>query len=98
MTTTERGMGWDYQKVAGPIRRAGVGRPCPRCGALMSANRRTRWASTVDHIVPRVFGGSNHPSNLMAVCRLCNFGAGARYRNRRRALIRAVTGNPSRQW
>ena len=28
--------------------------------------------ATVDHIVPRSRGGSGHPSNLAACCRLCN--------------------------
>jgi 5-methylcytosine-specific restriction endonuclease McrA len=42
----------------------------------MQADRRSRFASTVDHIVPRALGGSNHLSNLVAVCRRCNFGAG----------------------
>ena len=99
-TTTERGLGWDFQKVAGPIRRRGVGSPCPKCGVVMVADYRSRFAATVDHVVPRILGGTNDPSNLVAVCRRCNCRAGQHLSTaRKRArVLRAVQANPSRQW
>ena len=32
----------------------------------------TDWASTVDHILPHSFGGTDDPDNLVAACRFCN--------------------------
>jgi 5-methylcytosine-specific restriction endonuclease McrA len=56
---------------------------CRYCGADLPRNREDsefvkmwgRMTSTrthVDHIVPRVHGGSDDPSNLVAACRGCN--------------------------
>ena len=39
------------------------GRACYICGA---------YATTVDHVKPRVEGGSDHPSNLEPCCAPCN--------------------------
>lgn len=99
-STTERGLGWSYERLAGPIRRAAVGRQCPRCGVVMVADRRSRFAATVDHIVPRAEGGLNTPGNLRAVCRRCNCSLGARLGQLRRRRARAVRrlGTPSRVW
>ena len=36
-------------------------------------------AETVDHVVPRAKGGTNHPHNLAAACELCNAAKGDRY-------------------
>ncbi len=38
--------------------------PCELCGAPPP--------STVDHIIPRRFGGTNAPDNLRPLCRSCN--------------------------
>lgn len=35
-------------------------------------------ANTVDHIVPRIMGGTHHPSNLRACCSKCNSAKGDR--------------------
>jgi hypothetical protein len=44
-------------------------RPCLYCG---------HPADTVDHIVPQIAGGGNHPSNLAPACRSCNAAKNAR--------------------
>lgn len=33
---------------------------------------------TIDHKIPRVAGGSNHPDNLVTACKTCNFGKGSK--------------------
>lgn len=43
---------------------------CQACG--------TRRDLTVDHIIPRVAGGSNETENLQTLCRSCNSSKGAR--------------------
>lgn len=50
-------------------------------------------ATTVDHVVPRDAGGTNHPANLRAACRPCNSQAGARYRDGKH-----TTPRTSRPW
>ncbi len=35
------------------------------------------YADTVDHKVPVAAGGTDHPTNLVAACDLCNKGKGA---------------------
>ncbi len=53
------------------LKRAG-GR-CELCGVSMEERR-----LEVDHIIPRSLGGSDDPSNLQALCWLCNANKGAR--------------------
>jgi 5-methylcytosine-specific restriction endonuclease McrA len=54
---------------------------CWYCGADFSRLKRT-----LDHVVPRSRGGSNHPSNLVFACQSCNSEKGSRsledYRHR----------------
>lgn len=102
---TARGLGWDYERLAGPMRRQAVGRQCPRCGVTMTrqVGRETHPSdATIDHRTPRALGGTNTLDNLVAVCRRCNIRAGARLGGlrraaRRRALRRAVAVS-SRSW
>ena len=75
-TTKERGLGWDYERIARVIRRAAVGSGCPKCGVVMGTGRSNPAAATVDHKLPRVLGGTNDPENLWAVCRRCNCRSG----------------------
>jgi 5-methylcytosine-specific restriction endonuclease McrA len=53
------------------------GNQCLRCGSVKRV--------TIDHIVPKVLGGSNKRANLQALCTPCNLWKGARiidYTNR----------------
>lgn len=61
-----------YQKTQGDYRAAmdqAVGDLC--CGYCWEAP-----AQTVDHVIPRSAGGTDDPSNLIAVCRPCNLSKG----------------------
>jgi 5-methylcytosine-specific restriction endonuclease McrA len=51
------------------------GRACWRCGT---------YATTVDHVVAAVLGGSHDLSNLRPACSRCNSSAGASVGNRLR--------------
>jgi 5-methylcytosine-specific restriction enzyme A len=68
-TTTERGLGWSYQRKRQRIleRDRFV---CALCGHP--------GADSVDHVVPRSRGGSNDDSNLRAAHAHCNASRGAR--------------------
>ncbi len=44
--------------------RAALPQVCVRCGATESL--------TLDHIIPRVYGGTNEQSNFQLLCLLCN--------------------------
>jgi len=46
---------------------AGVGEPCPYCGATMR-----RGNVSLDHIIPISRGGSGDDGNLRACCKACN--------------------------
>jgi len=79
---------------------ARYGRACWRCGA---------YATTVDHVVAVVLGGTHDLSNLWPCCQHCNSSAGASVGNRLRprrpltaaqrraiAVKRAEAGTPAR--
>jgi 5-methylcytosine-specific restriction endonuclease McrA len=69
---------------------------------LEAAGWRCQWpgcsnrATTVDHVTPLAYGGSNDPANLRASCQACNSRGGAAIstENRRRRII----GRRSRPW
>lgn len=74
------------------------GRVCYRCGA---------YATTVDHAVPVVLGGTHDLSNLRPACSRCNYSTGAAVGNRLRPRMPPLRqrGAPvarpmrsSRQW
>jgi 5-methylcytosine-specific restriction endonuclease McrA len=73
------------------------GRVCYRCGA---------YATTVDHAVPVVLGGSHSLQNLRPACARCNYSAGASLGNRltprgplwRRKASQAVPWRSARRW
>ena len=50
-------------------------------------------ATTVDHVVPLVLGGTDDPSNLRAACASCNASAGGAL-----STARGRLGTPSRRW
>jgi 5-methylcytosine-specific restriction endonuclease McrA len=68
-TTTERGLGWTYQKKRARIL-ARDGYVCWLCGQPD--------ADSVDHVVPRVHGGDDTDANLRAAHLRCNSSRGAR--------------------
>ena len=64
---------------------------CALCGQLLDfrkgAGRRPNGPS-VDHIVPRVHGGGDEPSNLRLVCTSCNARGGQRIATKRKKAAR----------
>lgn len=52
-----------YRKIRFAVRQGRYG-PCTACGDTNDL--------TVDHRVPLSQGGTNHPSNLVVLCRACN--------------------------
>ena len=64
-TTTERDLGWSYQRKRARIlaRDRGV---CWLCGR--------EGADTVDHVIPRARGGDGSDANLRAAHGACNSG------------------------
>jgi 5-methylcytosine-specific restriction endonuclease McrA len=71
------------RRIAGYVLRRDAYR-CLWCGGT---------ATTVDHVVPRVDGGGDDPSNLIAACEQCNKSKGRRTRP-----SRTITTPPSRDW
>ena len=67
LTTTERGYGWQWQKLREQIlqRDMHLCQPCAREG-------RTTPARQVDHIKPKAKGGTEAPDNLQAICTPCH--------------------------
>jgi 5-methylcytosine-specific restriction endonuclease McrA len=50
------------------------GSRCNICGRKidMRLSGRAKWGPTIDHLVPVIAGGTNHPSNLALAHRHCN--------------------------
>jgi len=47
---------------------------CCYCGCVMTdAHSKSQTRITVEHVIPRRFGGSNHWLNLAAACKRCNY-------------------------
>jgi 5-methylcytosine-specific restriction protein A len=67
-TTTQRGLGWSYQRRRAVILKRD-GYVCGICGGL--------GAVSVDHKVPRSLGGDDSDSNLRAAHKRCNERRGA---------------------
>ncbi|MEO9463911.1 HNH endonuclease [Sulfitobacter pontiacus] len=67
LTTTERGLGWQWRKLRLTIlRRDGY-----LCQLCWKGGRATE-ATEVDHIVPRHKDGSDDPENLQGLCSPCH--------------------------
>lgn len=66
-TTTERGLGWEWQQIRLQIlaRDAGLCQVCKRNGLLTQATE-------VDHIKPRKKGGTHDARNLQVICSQCH--------------------------
>ena len=78
-TTTEKGYGYDWQRLRLLILRRD-GYVCAYCGGR---------ANSVDHVRPKIEGGGDHPSNLVACCVRCNSSRSA-------AWVRAHRGGVKR--
>lgn len=59
--------------------RDGVGKPCHYCKRIMLPNSsekvdpiRSGQECSVDHIIPKALGGTDHKDNLIFACRRCN--------------------------
>ena len=65
---TNQGSTYRWRKLRAAIlnRDRGI---CHYCGAP---------ANTVDHVIPRSAGGTDHPQNLVAACQPCNRSKGAK--------------------
>lgn len=46
-----------------------IGKPCPYCGHSMNGDR----LPSRDHVHPKAKGGADDPSNILIVCRPCNY-------------------------
>ena len=77
-----RFVGWAEDQTVGPFQSEPIGQrlrqqilerdrfTCQECGATD--------ALQIDHIHPRIKGGTNHPTNLQVLCQPCNARKGAR--------------------
>jgi 5-methylcytosine-specific restriction protein A len=63
----QRGYGYAWEKLRASVleRDTGLCQPCLR-------NAHVTAASQVDHITPKAQGGTDHPSNLEAICEPCH--------------------------
>jgi 5-methylcytosine-specific restriction protein A len=66
-STTERGYGWDWQKLRARILARDM-HLCQPCAAL----GRVTVATQVDHIRPKAKGGTDDEGNLQAICEPCH--------------------------
>ena len=85
--------GTDWQAVRQQVLAEEIA--CHRCGSTVFDPRpRTPMSKSVDHIIPRARGGTNHRTNLrLAHYGPCNSAYGNTIANRPRLLRR-----PSRPW
>jgi len=74
-STTQRGYGWQWQKLRASVlqRDGGLCRPCIKLA-------RVTEAKDVDHIVSKANGGTDDPANLQAICAACHKAKTARER------------------
>lgn len=66
-TTTERGYGWEWQKLRARI----MARDMHLCQTCLREGRTTP-AQECDHIKPKAEGGTDDPGNLEAICTECH--------------------------
>lgn len=48
------------------------GNECHYCGRVCERRRGLPGSPTIEHVVPRFFGGTNHLSNYVLACSACN--------------------------
>lgn len=66
-STTERGLGWEWQKA----RKQALKRDGHLCVPCLHNGRPTP-ATEVDHVLPRAKGGTDDLDNLESICRDCH--------------------------
>lgn len=102
-TTTQRGLGYTHQQLRARLLPTAYGKPCPHCGRIMHRGMKLE----LDHIVPRMLGGTTTPTNVRIVCAACNHAHGARLGNQLRHTRRTaprthgthrVGGTPGPGW
>ena len=86
MTGWVKPPGWRKLRAATFVR---YGRQCWRCG---------RYATTIDHVIPAVLGGSHDLSNLRLACSHCNYSTGATIGNRLRDQAPTQPWRSARRW
>lgn len=88
-TTTEKGLGWEWQQIRLRIlsRDCGLCQSCLRSGLVKSGRE-------VDHIKPRSKGGTNDDDNLQTICDECHADKTARDEGRRRKHRVGLDGWP----
>lgn len=71
-------------------RRAGVTH-CPLCGVLLDYDvGRKPNSAEPDHLIPPMFGGTDHVDNGATICRTCNIRRGNGSRERKQARQEAA--------
>lgn len=88
-SSTERGYGHAWRKLRTTIlkRDGHQCQPCKRKGRLTAATQ-------VDHIVPKAKHGTDHPSNLQAICDECHEAKTALDNGARPAVRIGIDGFP----
>ena len=87
----------DVHRKRASLRRS-LGDVCPDCGIKMSfdlRHARTHKYATLDHIVPKVDGGTGALTNLRLCCKSCNSRRGSRPLTRRQLSARNKSPNPA---
>ena len=84
---TPSGSRWAWSRL-----RAAVLKAEPWCRMCRARGKYTR-AVTVDHVVQRVDGGSDHPSNLTPLCDDCHKAKGRGDGSQR--IVRGTAGDPA---
>lgn len=87
--TTERGLGWAWQKFRKRIMR----RDCYLCQPCKREGRATS-ATQVDHIIPRAKGGEMVDANAEAICTACHEAKTAREQGHKRLREVGPDGYP----
>lgn len=90
--TTERGLGAGHQKQRRLLLPLAYGKACPLCGKPMLEGQ----PLDLDHVVPRVMGGSGGPTRIAH--RRCNRRAGARLGNRLQTARRRAVKTYRSRW
>lgn len=92
LSTTQRGLGWEHQRLRARLLPHAYGTPCPLCGRAMLKGQDL----DLDHATPRALGGGLAGARI--VHRHCNRSHGARLGNQLRTRTRRSRRASSRRW